>query len=66
MTYTEAPGWLETRYPLPTGGSRVRFHRRTDCPRIEHPETLCEVDMPYNGVRCALCAAEAGYRPTTR
>ena len=36
----------------------VRFHVRTDCPRISDAGNLRRVDKPYSATHCALCASE--------
>jgi hypothetical protein len=53
MTYAPPPGWVE---PHGDDGVASKFHTRTDCPRVRHPDKLRPVDRPYSAVRCAGCA----------
>ena len=58
MAYTPPGGWVDEYED--EAGIHSRFHARTDCPRIRHPEQLRQVDRPYSASRCPGCADEFG------
>jgi hypothetical protein len=59
MPYSPPSGWVGTRPQADDSApSRVRFHARPDCPRIEDRDDLRRVDKPYSAIRCALCASD--------
>ena len=67
MTYAPPSGFAETLPTTADGPIRVRFHARSDCPRVRgRQEDLRLVDRPYSAVRCPLCAPDTGSRPTGR
>jgi hypothetical protein len=66
MPYSPPSGWVETRSLADDSDApvHVRFHTRSDCPRIGDAGSLRQVDKPYSAARCALCASEL-HEPTS-
>jgi hypothetical protein len=65
MTYTSPAGWIEVLGDDPIRPPSTRFHHIKDCPRIQNPESLREVDRPYSAPRCNLCAPDNQSRPAS-
>ena len=58
MSYLPPAGWLERIDDPRAPRARVtaRFHLKRDCPQIQRPKGLVQVDRPYHGARCNVCA----------
>jgi hypothetical protein len=60
MTYTPPHGWVEASGDPDADPPRLRFHTRTDCPRVRDTGQLRPVDRPYSATRCPGCADAFG------